>query len=233
MCVDQDLWQLQLFFPNTTVTKCNTLACFFKRYYQNPQSDFFRVWTSFMCVDRDLWQLQLFLPNTTVKKCNTLVRFFKSCYQNPETDFFRVGTSFLCVDKELWQLQLFLPNTTVKKCYTLACFFKSCYQNPQTDSDFNVTFNWTKDLHPKFSCFCLMPLYKQVTFMLCRGSLFQQLLNYFANFVFWTKFTNRNCCLQNSVFFCSLFCQSKQKNSWTSFSSVPSIIENKQLKSFE
>ena len=31
----------------------------------------------------------------------------------------------------------------------------------------------------------------------------------------------------------SQFCQSKQKNSWTSFSSVPSIIENKQLKSFE
>ena len=167
VCVDQDLWQLQLFLPNTTVTKCNTLACFFKRYYQNPQSDFFRVWTSFMCVDRDLWQLQLFLPNTTVKKCNTLVRFFKSCYQNPETDFFRVGTSFLCVDKELWQLQLFLPNTTVKKCYTLGCFFKSCYQNPQIDSDFNVTLNWTKDLHLKFSCFCLMPLYKQVTFMLC------------------------------------------------------------------
>ena len=81
----------------------------------------------------------------------------------------------------------------------------------------------TKDLHLKFSCFCLMPLYKQVTFMLCRGSLFQQLLNYFANFALWTKFTNRNCCLQNSIFFCSLFCQSKQKNSWTSFSSVHSL----------
>ena len=65
---------------------------------QNPETDFFRVGTSFMCVDQDLWQLQLFLPNTTVTKCNTLVRFFKSCYQNPETDFFRVGTSFLCVD---------------------------------------------------------------------------------------------------------------------------------------
>ena len=134
----------------------------------------------------------------------------------------RVGTSFLCVDKELWQLQLFLPNTTVTKCYTLACFFKSCYQNPQTDLDFSVTLNWTKDLHLKFVCFCLMPLYKQFLFMLCRGSLFQQLLNYFANFALWTKFTNRNCCLQNSIFFCSLFCQSKQKNSWTSFSSVHS-----------
>ena len=127
----------------------------------------------------------------------------------------------MCVHKELWQLQLCLPNTTMTKCYTLAWFFKSCYQNPQTDLDFSVTLNWTKDLHLK--CFCLMPLYKQVFFMLCRVSLFQQLLNYFANFALWTKFTNRNCCLQNSIFFCSLFCQSKQKNSWTSFSSVHSL----------
>ena len=30
-------------------------------------------------------------------------------------------------------------------------------------------------------------------------------------------------CLQNNIFFCSLFCQSKQMDSWTSFSSVHSL----------
>ena len=33
-----------------------------------------------------------------------------------------------------------------------------------------------------------MPLYKHVTFVLCRGSLFQQLLNDFANFAFSTNY---------------------------------------------
>ena len=83
--------------------------------------------------------------------------------------------------------------------------------------------NWTKNLYLTFSCFSLMPLYKQVTYMLCWGCLFQQLLNDFANFAFWTKFKNRNFCLQNNISFCSLICQSKQKNSWTSFSSVHSL----------
>ena len=100
-----------------TVTAGNTLECFFKSCYQNPQTDFFRVWTSFMCVDKDLWQLQLFLPNTTVTRCNTLACFFKNCYQNPETDFFWVWTSFMSAD---------LLNTTVTKCYILGWIFKSC-----------------------------------------------------------------------------------------------------------
>ena len=81
-----------------------------------------------------------------------------------------------------------------------------------------MTLNLTKNMYLKFSCFCLMPLYKQVTFMLCRGSLFQKLLNDFLK-----KLSIRTFCLQNNIFFCSLFCQSKQKNSSTSFSSVHSL----------
>ena len=109
-----------------TVTAGNTLECFFKSCYQNPQTDFFRVWTSFMCVDKELWQLQLFLLNTTVTRCNTLACFFKICYQNPETDFFRVWTSFMSVDRDLWKLRLFLLNTTLTRCYILGWIFKSC-----------------------------------------------------------------------------------------------------------
>ena len=52
---------------------------FQKLFDQNPQSDFFWVWTSFTCVDKDLWQLQLFLPNTTVTKCYNCEWIFKSC----------------------------------------------------------------------------------------------------------------------------------------------------------
>ena len=145
---------------------------FQKLFDENPQSDFFRVWTSFMCVDKELWQLQLFLLNTTVTRCNTLACFFKNCYQSPETDifrvepvlcvfiknfdscssffqtqqwqdvifvndfpklfdpnpqsnFFRVWTSFMFVDKDLWMLKLFLPNKTVTKCYICERIFKS------------------------------------------------------------------------------------------------------------
>ena len=52
---------------------------FQKLFDQNPQSDFFRVWTSFMFVDKDLWKLKLFLPNKTVTKCDICAWTFKSC----------------------------------------------------------------------------------------------------------------------------------------------------------
>ena len=52
---------------------------FQKLFDQNPQRDFFRVWTSFMFVDKDLWKLRLFLPNKTVTKCYISKWIFKSC----------------------------------------------------------------------------------------------------------------------------------------------------------
>ena len=44
-----------------------------------PQSDFFRVWTSFMFVDKDLWKLKLFLPNKSVTKSYICEWIYKSC----------------------------------------------------------------------------------------------------------------------------------------------------------
>ena len=52
---------------------------FQKLFDENPQKDFFRVWTSFKFVDKDLWKLKLFLPNTTVTKCYICEWIFKSC----------------------------------------------------------------------------------------------------------------------------------------------------------
>ena len=52
---------------------------FQKLFDQNPQSDFFRVWTSFMGVDKDFWKLKLFLQNTTVTKCYICEWIFKNC----------------------------------------------------------------------------------------------------------------------------------------------------------
>ena len=46
---------------------------------ENPQSDFFRVWTSCMFVDKDLWKLKLVLPNKTVIKCYICEWIYKSC----------------------------------------------------------------------------------------------------------------------------------------------------------
>ena len=52
---------------------------FQKLFDENPQSDFFRVWTSFMFVDKDLWKLKLIFPNKTVTKCYVYQWIFKSC----------------------------------------------------------------------------------------------------------------------------------------------------------
>ena len=51
---------------------------FQKLFDQNPQNDFFRVWTSFMLVDKDLWKSKLFLQNTSLTKCYICEWIFKS-----------------------------------------------------------------------------------------------------------------------------------------------------------
>ena len=116
-----------------TVTAGNTLECFFKSCYQNPQTDFFRAGTSFMCVDKDLWQLQLFLPNTTVTRCNTLACFFKNCYQSPETDIFRVEPVLCVFIKNFDSCSSFFQTQQWQDVILLHVFSKIGYQNPQTD----------------------------------------------------------------------------------------------------
>ena len=73
---------------------------FQKLFDENPQSDFFRVWTSFMFVDKDLWKLKLFLPNKKVTKCYMYLwmNFQKLFDENPQNDLFSVRTSFMFVD---------------------------------------------------------------------------------------------------------------------------------------
>ena len=51
-----DLWELKLYSKHYR-QKGFILEWMF---YQNPQSELFKVWMAFRCVNRDLWELQLY-----------------------------------------------------------------------------------------------------------------------------------------------------------------------------
>ena len=87
---------------------------------ENPQSDSFRVWTSFMSVDKDFWKLKLILPNKTVTKCYVYQWIFKSCLMKIHK------VTSLEYEQVVCLLKLVLPNKTVIKCYICEWIYKSC-----------------------------------------------------------------------------------------------------------
>ena len=101
---------------------------FQKLFDQNPQSHFFRVWTSFMFVDKDIWKLKMFLRNKTVTKCYICEWIFKSCLMKIHK------VTSLEYEPDLWKLKLIFPNKTVTKCYVYQWIFRSCLiKNPKSD----------------------------------------------------------------------------------------------------
>ena len=71
---------------------------------ENPQSDFFRVWTSCMFVDKDLWKLKLVLPNKTVIKCYICEWIYKSCLIKIHKVTSLEYEPVLCLLKKIWHM---------------------------------------------------------------------------------------------------------------------------------
>ena len=55
-----EIFESWSFIANTTAKKVLSLNEYSKVFYQNPQSELFKVWMAFRCVDRDLWELKLY-----------------------------------------------------------------------------------------------------------------------------------------------------------------------------
>ena len=63
-----EIFESWSFIANTTGKKVLSLNEYSKVFYQNPQSELFKVWMAFRCVDRDLWELKLYCKYYSQKR---------------------------------------------------------------------------------------------------------------------------------------------------------------------
>ena len=98
-----EIFESWSFIANTTGKKVLSLNEYSKVFYQNPQSELFKVWMAFRCVDT--WQRSL--RDTTAKKFLSLNEYSNVFYKNPQSEIFKVWMAFRCADRYLWELKLY------------------------------------------------------------------------------------------------------------------------------
>ena len=133
---------------------------FQKLFDQNPQSDFFRVWTSFMGVDKDFWKSKLFLQNTSLTKCYICEWIFKKKFdQNPQSDFFWVRTS-LTLEQLLSEMNCYCVFWELTMGFLSYMFFRCFDINLETAIVINVIMKqllfkikWLCAFYEKLWCF--------------------------------------------------------------------------------
>ena len=121
------------FIANNTGKKVLSLNEYSQVFYQNQQSELFKVLMAFIYVDRDLLELKLYCKYYR-QKGFILGWIFKCVLSKPiKWNLKGMNGLYVAVLTEIFQSYNFITNTTCKKVLFLNEYSNVFYQNPQRE----------------------------------------------------------------------------------------------------